>query len=138
MAELKTKENSQSVKAFLNKVENENKRNDSFRIAEIMEEITGAKPKMWGDSIVGFGKYHYKYASGREGDWFQVGFSPRKQNLVLYITPCFENSDEVIAKLGKIKSGKACFYLKRLSDVDETALRDFIKASVDHLKEKSN
>ena len=101
MAELKTKRNDADVEAFLNKVENEKRREDSFRVLVIMEEITGLRPKMWGNSIVGFGSYHYKYASGREGDWPSVAFSPRKQSLTLYIMSGFDNFEELMRKLGR-------------------------------------
>jgi hypothetical protein len=133
MAELKTKANDGSVDAFLNSVEDEQKRKDSFRICEIMEEITGEPGKMWGASIVGFGSYHYKYASGREGDWMLVGFSPRKQNLSLYIMDGASTHDELLTKLGKHKIGKSCLYIKRLSDVDEAVLKTIITKSVKRL-----
>ena len=116
LAELKTKKNKKSVEAFLKQVQPERKREDSFRILELMEEVTGEKPAMWGDSIIGFGGYHYTYASGREGDWFLIGFSPRKQNLTLYIMAGFDRYDSLLEKLGKVKTGKACLYIKKLED----------------------
>lgn len=136
MAELKTKLNDGSVDEFLNSVEDEQKRKDSFRIREIMEEITGAPGQMWGKSIVGFGSYHYKYASGREGDWMLVGFSPRKQNISLYIMDGVGSHDDLLENLGKYKHGKSCLYVKRLSEVDESVLRDMITRSVKRLREK--
>ena len=134
MAELKTQLNDGSVEDFLNSVEDEQKRADSFRICEIMEEITGEPGQMWGSSIVGFGSYHYKYASGREGDWMLVGFSPRKQNLTMYVMDGVGSHDDLLAKLGKFKTGKSCLYVKRLSDIDEGVLRDMIERSVERLK----
>ena len=135
MAELKTKKNEQNVEAFLNSVEDEQKRNASFTIMNLMKEITGAEPTMWGDAIVGFGKYHYKYASGREGDWMVTGFSPRKQNLTLYIMSGFGEYDKLLSKLGKYTTGKSCLYIKKLEHVDMDVLRELIKHSVDHIAE---
>lgn len=134
MAELKTQKNAASVEEFLNSVENERKRADSFRVLELMREVTGEEPAMWGTSIVGFGSYHYKYASGREGDWFLAGFSPRKQSLTLYIMSGFEEYDALLSKLGKHKTGKSCLYLNKLDDVDEQILRKLVKKSVEHMK----
>jgi hypothetical protein len=130
MAELKTKKNDGSVEEFLNAVDDEQKRNDCFEILEMMKEITGAEPKMWGDSIIGLGDYHYKYASGREGEWFQVGFSPRKQNISLYLMGYNEGREELFKNLGKFKTGKSCVYIKRLNDIDREVLKDLIKKSV--------
>ena len=133
MAELKTKPTDESVEAFLNSVENEKKRVDSFEIMNLMREVTGSEPQMWGDSIVGFGRYQYKYASGREGEWFLVGFSPRKQNLTLYIMSGFEEYDRLLDELGKYKTGKSCLYINKLEDVDREKLRELVKKSVDHM-----
>ena len=130
MAELKTKKTNASVSAFLNSIEDEQKRKDSKTIAKVMKEITGKKPEMWGKSIVGFGRYRYKYASGQEGDWFLTGFSPRKQALTLYIMSGFSNEEPLLKKLGKFKTGKACLYVKRLDDIDMKTLRQLIKRSV--------
>ena len=130
MAELKTKPNEQSVEAFLNSVEDEKKRQDCLTILEIMKKITKAEPQMWGPSMVGFGTHHYKYESGREGDWFVAGFSPRKQNLTLYIMAGFSRYDELLSKLGKFKTGKSCFYIKKIEDVDLKTLKELIKQSV--------
>ena len=133
MAELKTQQNDQSVEVFLNSVADEKKRQDSFAILNLMHEVTGAEPKMWGTSIVGFGNYHYTYASGREGDWFLTGFSPRKQNLTLYIMAGFDEYDTLMNKLGKYKTGKSCLYIKKIEDVDLATLRELVKQSVDHM-----
>jgi hypothetical protein len=133
MAELKTKANDASVTEFLNRIPDEKKRQDSFTILELMRRVTDAEPKMWGDSIVGFGNYHYKYASGREGDYFLAGFSPRKQNLTLYIMAGFDQYDELLQKLGKYSTGKSCLYIKRVEDIDLATLRELVKQSVDHM-----
>lgn len=134
MAELKTKKNDASVEKFLNSVDNEKKQADSKKILEIMKEETGDEPKMWGSSIIGFGSYHYVYDSGREGDWFEVGFSPRKQNISLYIMSGFDNYDDYLSKLGKHKTGKSCLYVNKLEDIDEKVLRKLIKDSVKFVK----
>ena len=126
MAELKTKLNDASVDKFLQQINDEQKQADSFQVAEIMKKVTKAEPKMWDTSIVGFGKYHYKYASGREGDWFVVGFSPRKQNLTLYIRGGFSGHEELRGKLGKHSLGKGCLYIKNLVDVDTKVLKELI------------
>ena len=129
MAELKTKPGSSSVSAFLKGVDNERRRKDAIEVNAMMERITGEKPKMWGASIVGFGDVHYKYASGREGDWFGVGFSPRKQSLTLYIMPGFKEYGPLMAKLGKYKTGKACLYVNKLDDIDQSVLEELIAKS---------
>ena len=133
MAELKTKQNDQSVTDFLKAVPDERRRDDSFVILDLMKEITGQEPKMWGDSIIGFGNYHYKYATGREGDWFMTGFSPRKQNLTLYIMSGFDEYDELLKKLGKYKTGKACLYINKLADVEISVIKELIQKSFAHL-----
>lgn len=134
MAELKTKENDQSVDAFLSTIEDAQKQADCRAMVAIMQEATGAAPRMWGDSIVGFGHYHYKYASGREGDWFLTGFSPRKQNLTLYIMAGFDNYEALLGKLGKHTTGKSCLYVKRLADLDMPALKRLVAESVAHMQ----
>ena len=136
-AELKTKVNEASVADFLNSVEDEQKRNDSFEVARLMEQITKEKPKMWGTSIVGFGSYHYKGASGREGDWMLIGFSPRKQNITLYIMPGFERYPELMNKLGKYSTGKSCLYIKRLSDINVDVLKELMDESIKMMKQQS-
>ena len=134
MAEIKTQPTDQSVEAFLNTVDNEKKREDSFAILKLMQEVTGAEPRMWGTSIVGFGDYHYKYESGREGDWFVAGFSPRKQNLTLYIMAGFDNYDQLLSRLGKYKTGKSCLYIDKLDDVDMDTLKELVAQSAAHMK----
>jgi hypothetical protein len=135
MAELKTKPTNASVEKFLNQIADEARREDCFKIAKIMEEITGNEPKMWGPSIVGFGSYHYKYTSGHEGDWPIAAFSPRKQDLTLYLLPGFAESGELMQKLGKHRTGKSCLYIKRLSDVHEPTLKKLIRDSVKRMKQ---
>lgn len=138
MTELKTKRNKGDVEAFLNSVPDERKRQDSFTIMELMKQITGEEPGMWGDSIVGFGSYHYKYESGREGDWFVTGFSPRKQNLTLYIMSGFDEYDKLLGKLGKHSIGKSCLYIKKIEDVDVDVLKELVQKSVDHMKKANS
>ena len=130
MAELKTKQNAQSVDEFLKAIPDERRRKDCFTVLELMKNTTDEEPKMWGDAIVGFGAYHYKYASGREGDWFLTGFSPRKQNLTLYIMSGFEEYNDLLNKLGKYKTGKARLYINKLEDVDLLVLQELVTKSV--------
>lgn len=134
MAELKTKPGDESVEAFLQQVPDEHKRQDCFTLLEMMQKATGAKPKLWGGLMVGFGDEHYRYASGREGDWFLIGFSPRKQNLTLYLMYGFENQKALLDKLGKYKIGKACLYVNKLSDVDLQVLDQLIRWSLEQKK----
>ncbi|MGI9201537.1 MAG: DUF1801 domain-containing protein [Woeseiaceae bacterium] len=136
MAELKTKQNNASVTSFLAAVDDKEQRSDSKKLAKMMRAATGSRAKMWGSSIVGFGSYHYKYARGQEGDWPLVGYSPRKQNLSIYIMAGFKGSDKLLAKLGKHKTGKSCLYIKRLADVDENVLNTLIEKSVKHMRSK--
>jgi uncharacterized protein DUF1801 len=136
-AELKTRVNDASVADFLSSVADEQKQKDSFEILKIMKKVTGEEPKMWGSSIVGFGSYHYKGASGREGDWMQIGFSPRKQNITLYIIPGFERHPGLMNKLGKYTTGKSCLYVKRLSDVDVAVLKELITESLTEMYKQS-
>src|SRR5437016_5508218 len=138
MAENKTTPNDQDVEEFLNSVDDERKRKDSFTILELMKQVTGREPKMWGSSIVGFGSYHYKYESGREGDMILAGFSPRKQNLTIYNMGSFEEDDDLIKKLGKHTSGKGCLYIKRLDDIDLPALKSLLEESFKHAKQKAD
>jgi len=135
MAELKTKINDADVEAFLNGIEDEKRRKDCFAVLELMKKITKAEPKMWGASIVGFGNYHYKYQSGREGVWFVSGFSPRKQNLTFYIMSGFSRYDELLAKLGKHKTGKSCLHINKLEDVDLDVLAEMIETSVKNVNQ---
>jgi len=136
MAELKTKLNDSSVEEFLNAVEDEQKRADSFKLLKMMQEISGEPAKMWGTNIVGFGTYHYVYASGREGDWMLSGFSPRKASISVYLMAGFEQLSDELAILGKHKVGKGCLYIKRLSDIDEKHLRKMIKKSIAIMKKR--
>jgi hypothetical protein len=138
MAELKTKLNDASVDDFLNAIKDEQVRQDCWAITEMMQKATKAAPKMWGPSIVGFGSLLYKYPNGREMDWMQIAFSPRKQNITLYIATEFEGRDELLAALGSHSCGKSCVYIKRLSDVHVPTLKKLINASVKHvLKDNS-
>jgi hypothetical protein len=130
MAELKTKENDASVEDFLNKVSDENVRADCLKIVDLMSKATKAEPKMWGDSIVGFGRQTVKYSTGRELEWLKIGFSPRKQNLTLYLSTGGGWNEDLLSKLGKHKTGMGCLYIKKLSDVDENVLEKLIQGSV--------
>jgi hypothetical protein len=135
MAELKTKPTDQSVESFLNGIPDEQKRADAFAIVKLMKQVTRAEPQMWGSSIVGFGRYHYKYASGHEGDAPLTGFSPRKQNLTLYLMLGADDYTDLLKKLGKHKTGKGCLYINRLADVDLPTLKELVKQSVKHMKD---
>lgn len=137
MAELKTKPTKQSVKDFVDAIKDEQQRKDCRTVSRIMKRITKANPKMWGPGIVGFGSHHYRYASGREGDWFVVGFAPRKQNLTLYIRSGFKKYSALLKGLGKHKIGVSCLYVKRLDDVDMDVLTELIEDSVAYVR-KSN
>ncbi|HET8658208.1 MAG TPA: DUF1801 domain-containing protein [Micromonosporaceae bacterium] len=127
MAELKTQRNEASVEEFLAAVPDPRRRADAQAVCRLMTEVTGERPAMWGDSIVGFGTYHYRYATGREGDWPAVGFSPRKQALTIYVSEGFDAYEELLARLGPHQTGRSCLYVKRLSDVDEQALRSLVE-----------
>lgn len=133
VAENKTQPADENVEAFLETIEDERKRADCRTLLGLMQEITGAAPAMWGTSIVGFGRYHYKYASGREGESFLAGFSPRKQNLALYIMAGFDQYEGLLEKLGKHTTGKACLYVKKLADVDMDVLKELVARSVEHM-----
>ena len=132
MAKNKTTETNRSVTEFVSKVENEGKRDDSFKLIEIFKSITGFEPKMWGPTIIGFGSYHYKYESGHEGDSPLAGFSPRKDSLVLYFATEYDNRESLLSQLGKHKSSKACVYVKKLSDIDLKILETMIVNSMTH------
>jgi nucleoid DNA-binding protein len=136
MAELKTKKNKASVAKFLSQVENEQKRKDSNQLLNIFTEVTKQKPVMWGTSIVGFGSYHYKYKSGQEGDWPLTGFSPRKQNISIYIMPGFKEYKDLMKKLGTYKTAVSCLYIKRLSDIHIPTLKQLIQRSVADMKKR--
>lgn len=132
MAELKTRPagGAREVKAFVAAIADPARRADADTLLKMMREVTGQAPRLWGGSIVGFGSYHFKYASGHEGDWFLTGFSPRKDALTLYIMAGFDRYPALLARLGKFKTGKSCLYVKRLADVDLAALRQLVSASV--------
>jgi len=134
MAEIKTKATNVSVKKFIDTVDDEQKRKDSHVLVKMMEKITGEKPKMWGPSIIGFGKYEYRYESGHGGEMCVAGFSPRKAAITIYILMGFEKTPELLKKLGKHKVSKACLYIKRLSDIDLKVLEELIKMSVKEIK----
>jgi len=137
MAELKTKPNDASVEAFLQGVEMEQKRADCLKISAWMEQITGEKLKMWGNSIIGFGKYKFQYESGRSGEWFLTGFSPRKASITLYLIGGLSHHEDLLAQLGKHKRGKGCLYIKKLSDIDPDILKQMIESGVQKLKENN-
>jgi hypothetical protein len=136
MTELKTKLTNESVDKFLKGIKDEQARADCYAIIEIMKSATRAEPKMWGSSIVGFGDFHYKYESGRENDWFQVGFSPRKQNLTLYLMGGFNDHEDLLNALGKHTLGKGCLYIKKLDDINKRVLKKLVHESVKRLKSK--
>jgi hypothetical protein len=134
MSENKTQPTDASVQQFIDSIEHERKREDAYTLLAMMQEITGEPATMWGSTMIGFGKYHYKYATGREGDSFLAGFSPRKQNLTLYIMAGFDEYDSLLEKLGKFKTGTACLYVNKLADVDQDTLRELVQHSVDHMR----
>lgn len=136
MAELKTKLNDASVTDFLNGIKDEQKKADSFEILKMMRQVTRQEPKMWGSSIVGYGNYHYKGTSGREGDWFVAGFSPRKQNLTLYVMGGFTPHNNLLKKLGKHKTGVGCLYINKLADVDMKVLKELLRQAVKTANQK--
>ncbi|MET0696269.1 MAG: DUF1801 domain-containing protein [Acidimicrobiia bacterium] len=133
MAEIKTQKNDDSVEDFIAGIDDDRKREDSKALLDMMERVTGEKPHMWGPSIIGFGDHHYKYESGREGDWFKIGFSPRRQNLTLYVMGYVPADDPLFDKLGKYTTGKSCIYIKRLEDVDTGILEKLVKRSYDDI-----
>ena len=135
MAEMKTTVRSTSAAAFIKQVDGEQRRKDCKELVALMREVTGHPPKMWGTSIVGFDRYQYKYASGREGEMLLTGFSPRKQDLVLYLGPGLQNA-KLRAKLGKHKAGQGCLYLKTLENVDRDTLRALIEHSVAEMRKR--
>ena len=133
MADNKTQPTDADPEEFLNRIQDETKRQDCFRILNLMKQITRKKPVMWGPSIIGFGQYHYRYASGREGDFFVTGFSPRRHNLTIYIMPGFARYPALMKKLGKYKTGSSCLYVRTLEDVDMATLKELITQSVAHM-----
>jgi len=136
MVENKTKPTKQSVTAFVNAIEDKHKRADAKKVAAMMREATGSRAAMWGTNIVGYGRYHYQYASGKEGDFMLVGYSPRKQALTVYIIAGFKPFQPLMKKLGKYKTGSSCLYIKRWSDIDEEVLQQLINDSVKHMRRK--
>ena len=128
MAELKTQKNDGNVYAFIDAVDHERRRDECRIIVDLMKEVTGKPPTMWGESIIGFGETHYEYESGRDGDWFKIGVSPRKQSLTLYIPP-FEGYELMLQRLGKYKTGKVCLYINKLADVNIEVLREILETS---------
>ena len=134
MAELKTKENTASVKLLIDSLEDKSRKKDCLLTKKMMQDITGKRARMWGDSIVGFGRYHYKYASGRKGGYFVTGFSPRKQNFTIYIMPGYSDYQYLLKKIGKHKLGKSCLYVKSLDDIDLDVLKELISTSIDETK----
>ena len=133
MAEAKTKMNDKSVAGFITGITDQDRREDCRQLLGIMKRVTRTQPRMWGDSIVGFGSYHYVYASGREGDWPATAFSPRKQNLTIYIMSGFEVHAALMKRLGKFTTGKSCLYVKRLADIDVKVLETLIADSLKKL-----
>lgn len=136
MAQNKTAPTGASVGDYIERIDDPQRKKDCISILDLMKKITGEEPKMWGPSIVGFGSYHYKYESGREGDMILTGFSNRKQNITIYIMSGFKKYDDLLAKVGKFKTGKSCFYIKRLSDIDVEILKKMIKLSVEEVNNR--
>ena len=135
MSELKTQPNDTDVGHFLDGIENERRRQEGHLLLRLMRRVTGQEARMWGTSITGFGSYHYRYDSGREGDWFLTGFSPRKQAMAVYIMPGFGSHDALTIKLGKHRTGKSCLYVNRLDDIDLAVLEDLVARSVAWMRE---
>lgn len=133
MAENKTQQTTQDVIDFLESVEHPTRRADGLRLNALFQEVTGFKPAMWGPSIVGYGRYHYTYESGREGDSLATGFSPRKSNMSIYIMPGYGNFQSILERLGKHKHGKSCLYVNKLADIDEAVLAELIQAGLKDL-----
>ena len=136
MSDLKTRPTDASVEAFIDAVDHPRRREDARTLLKLMQRVTGDEPLMWGPSIVGYGSYHYRYASGQEGDWPIAGFSPRKQNLSIYIMPGFRGYDELLSRLGKHKTGKSCLYINKLADVDLDVLETLVRTSVEEMKRR--
>jgi len=136
MPENKTKITNINPEDILDAIEDDQKRQECFQILKLMKKITREKPKIWGDSLIGFGKYHYKYESGREGDFFLTGFSPRKQNISVYIMAGFDNFPEIMKNLGKYKTSVSCLYIKKLEDIEFKLLGELIEKSVEVMKKR--
>jgi hypothetical protein len=138
MSEPKTSKTDASVEEFLNSVEHDRRREESFVILEMMREVTGEEPAMWGPSIVGFGEYQYEYASGRKGEWPVTGFSPTKRHMTLYIMSGFDEYESILERLGKYTTGKSCLYVNKLADIDLEVLRELVEKSVAHMSETAS
>jgi hypothetical protein len=136
MSENKTQPTNLSVKAFIDSLDDQQKIADSYSLLDLMKEITGCEPKMWGPSIIGFDQYHYKYESGREGNFLKVGFSPRKREFSIYLMCRFDKNEELMKKLGKHRTGKSCLYVKRLEDINMDVLSELVLESVKFVNEK--
>lgn len=136
MAELKTKPTNASVSEFYKEIEDPQKRKDCKALGKIMRQVTQKRPKVWGTSMIGFGRYDYTYASGRSGSWFLCGYAPRKRDLTIYIMAGFGRMDDLLAKLGKHKHSKSCLYIKKLDDIDVDVLKEMISRSIAFLEER--
>lgn len=136
MADLKTKQNDESVSVFLESVDHPKRKADALEVCDLMSRLTGWQARMWGKSIIGFGAYDYIYESGHSGRWMMVGLSPRKSSLTIYIMPGFKPFPELMKKLGKYKTGKSCLYVNKLEDIDVGVLEKLIVQSVDVMKER--
>lgn len=136
MSQNKTQPTDKSVKTFIDSLDDQQKIADSYSLLDLMREVTGCEPKMWGPSIIGFDQYHYKYESGREGDFLKVGFSPRKRELSIYLMCSLEKNKDLLSKLGKHRTGKSCLYVKRLEDINMDVLRDLVQESVKFVNKK--
>ena len=136
MSENKTKATDQSVEAFLNAVEHPVRRENALEVVQLMRKVTGEEPRMWGATMVGFGEYHYKYDSGREGDCYIIGLSPRKASLTIYIMPGYQDLSDYLTRLGKHKIGKCCLYINKLADVDMAVLEELLVYGWDKMKHR--
>lgn len=136
MSQLKTQKNKASVKAFLDAVENEKRRKDAQTVLKLMKQVTGLRPQMWGTSIIGFGSYRYQNTSGRKGEWFLTGLSPRKQALTVYIMSGFSSYDTLLKRLGKFKTGRSCLYINKLEDIELSVLEQLVAESFSYMREK--
>ena len=137
-AKLKTTQNEKSVNDFIDSVENPKRCSDAKALLKLFNRITGLKPKMWGSSIIGYGRYEYKYESGREGEFMMTGFSPRKANSTVYIMPGYQDLSEMLGRLGKHKTGKSCLYINKLEDINQDVLEEIINFGLEYMREKYN
>ena len=136
MSDMKTIENDRDVNAFIEHIDHEQRKLDSLTLLPIMQELTGEEPRMWGDTIVGFGKYRYEYKSGRKGEFFKLGFSPRKNKMTVYIMPGFAQYESLLETLGKHKTGRSCLYINKLADINIEVLKTLITESYTYMNEK--